>query len=177
MTDTVTLEPRGGSHLLYQQASPLERATADVDFEHMVGIPAELVKAVWDPYGIPLPLLPYLAWAMGVNFWNDQWSEQTKRDWVARQWEFKSKRGTIDGVIMALDFAGRDVSPFGYKLRGYITQPQTYFMGPSLTKEQREAWLAELPQVRVYTFIEPGFASPYKYFVGPQFRVRSIPSP
>jgi phage tail P2-like protein len=64
---------------------------ADVDATRLMEIEAELVKYTWDPYLCPTPLLPYLAWAMGVNFWNDRWSETTKRAWIAEQWDFKAK--------------------------------------------------------------------------------------
>jgi hypothetical protein len=67
---------------------------------------------------------------------------------------------------MAIDYAGRDVSPFGYSVRNIITKPQQLFPGPSITAAQREAWLAELPQVRVYYFQQTGTAVADKFFIG-----------
>jgi phage tail P2-like protein len=155
-----------GTEILYRAASGLERAMADVESERLTGIDAELITETWDPQKCPLSLLPYLAWAMGVNFWNPHWSETTQRAWVSAQWEFKSLRGTVDGTIMAVDYAGRDVSPFGYSVKGVITQPQNIYFGPSPTQAQRNAWLATLPQVRVYYFNYTGTASPLEFFVG-----------
>jgi hypothetical protein len=106
---------------------------------------------------------------MGVNFWNDQWTEGTKRNWIAIQWTFKSYRGTEAGLAMAIDYAGRDVTPFGYKLNSVTRRPQGVFSGPSLTKEQREAWLETLPQVRAYLYFANGFAPPWKAFMGGKY--------
>ena len=147
-----------GSATLYRDHSGLEGAIADTDALRLIGTDAELVKETWDPYLCPTPLLPYLAWAMGVNFWNDRWAEETKRAWIAAQWEFKALRGTDAGVDMVVDFAGRDISPFGYSVNSITTAPQKLFSGPSLSVAAREAWPADLPQVRVYYYTSP--ASP-----------------
>ena len=154
-----------GSQLLYAAASGLEKAMIDTDAPRQVGIYAEIIIDTWDPYKCPYPLLPYLAWAMGVTFWNDGWSEQTKRDWIALQWQFKAWRGTNAGIDMVVDFAGRDVSPFGYHVRDIITQPQGQYPSPGQTKEQREEWLATLPQVRVYLFKQSGQAYTDEFYI------------
>jgi hypothetical protein len=44
--------------------------------------------------------------------------------------------------------------------------PMHAFSGPSLTKEQRQAWLASLPQVRVFRLHEHGFFTRFKSFYG-----------
>jgi phage tail P2-like protein len=155
-----------GSRLLYRSATGLEKAAADVDGDRITEINAELIKDVWDPDAIPFDLLPYLSWAMGVEYWNDKWSETTKREWTKVQWLFKSIRGTADGLRMAVHFAGRDVSRWGYNVDAITRRPQTIFSGPSLTKAQREAWLAALPQVRAWRVREQGIASPWKTFYG-----------
>ena len=157
---------RPGSSLLDPAASGMERAMADVDAERQIRIYAEAVVDVWDPYRIRLRNLPYLAWAMGVNLWDDDWRDTTKRTWVARQWEFKSLRGTEAGTRMAIDYIGRDVSPYGYQVLGFTTPPQKVFSGPSLTREEREAWLATLPQIRVWRIYERGVAGIGKAFYG-----------
>jgi phage tail P2-like protein len=156
--------PQYGSKLLYRSATGLEKALADVDGGRITSIPAELIKDIWDPYACPMKFLPYLAWAFGVEYWNDEWSETTKRAWVANQLLFKSYRGTAAALKMAVDYAGRDVSRWGYEVVKITTQPQKIFSGPSLTREQREAWLSQLPQVRVFLTQEEGVASPYKSF-------------
>ncbi|WP_065755198.1 phage tail protein I [Bradyrhizobium paxllaeri] len=153
-----------GSRLLYRTATGLERALADVDGFRITDTNVELIQAIWDPWTCPLRVLSYLAWAMGVEYWNDDWSETTKRAWVAYQLEFKSTRGTRKALEVAVDYAGRDISPWGYEVTKVMARPQKVFSGPSLTREQREAWLARLPQVRVWRINEQGTAAPYKSF-------------
>jgi phage tail P2-like protein len=157
---------RPGSRILYLASTGLERAMADVDAERLIRIYAEAVLDVWDPYRIALRNLPYLAWAMGVNLWDDDWRETTKRTWVARQWGFKSLRGTEAGIRMAVDYVGRDVSPWGYQVTKITAPPQRVYSGPSLTREEREAWLALMPQVRVWRVQERGTAAFGKLFYG-----------
>jgi phage tail P2-like protein len=155
-----------GSQVLFPSATGLEKAMADVDAERLIRIYAEAIIDVWDPYKIAARNLPYLAWAMGVNLWEDDWRELTKRTWTARQWEFKSKRGTAAGLRMAVDYIGRDVSPFGYQVTKLTTPPQRVYSGPSLTREEREAWLADMPQLRVWRIQERGVAGFWKVFYG-----------
>jgi len=157
---------RPGKETLYQAATGLEKALADSDAERLIRIYAEAIIDVWDPYRIAFRNLPFLAWAMGVNMWQDEWHEITKRTWVARQWTFKSLRGTADGTRMAIDYIGRDVSPFGYQALHFTVPPQRVYSGPSLTKEEREAWLANMPQLRVWRVQERGWAPRGKCFYG-----------
>lgn len=155
-----------GDQLLYAAASGLEKAMIDADAPRFTGIYAEAIIDSWDPQAIDYSLLPYLAWAMGVTFWNDNWSEQTKRDWVAAQWQFKALRGTNDGIKMAVQFAGRDVSPYGYSVRQIITRPQGQYPGPGPTAASQALWLESLPQVRVYNIQEPGQALADEWYCG-----------
>lgn len=155
-----------GSAILYRGSTGLERAMADADAERLIAIHAEAVNEVWDAWKISISNLPYLAWAEGVNLWVDGWSETTKRNWVHRQLEFKSYRGTLAGIRMAVDFAGRDVTPFGYEVLEATVPPQQVFSGASLTVAEREAWLAGLPQLRVWRIQEAGNAGSHKQFLG-----------
>jgi phage tail P2-like protein len=163
---------RPGSQTLYHAATGLEKALADSEAERIIRIYAEAVVDVWDPYRIALRNLPYLAWAMGVNLWQDEWREITKRTWVARQWTFKSLRGTADGMRMAVDFIGRDVSPFGYHCTKFTVPPQKVYSGPTMTKEEREAWLVQMPQLRIWRANERGFAGYGKAFYGGRGNLR-----
>lgn len=158
-----------GSQVLYAASSGLEKAMIDADAPRITGIDAEAIVDSWDPYNCPLPLLPYLAWAMGVTFWNDQWSEATKRAWVAVQWQFKALRGTDAGISMAVDFAGRDVSPNGYFVRKFITAPQGQYPSPGITSAAQEAWLASLPQVRTYLFNKFGQGLADEFYIANSF--------
>ena len=67
---------------------------------------------------------------------------------------------------MAVDYVGRDVSPFGYQVKKITAPPQRVYSGKSLTREEREAWLALMPQVRVWRVFERSFAGLGKLFYG-----------
>ena len=50
--------------------------------------------------------------------------------------------------------------------------PMRVFSGASLTKNQRESWLASLPQIRLWRVREQGVAGPRKAFLGGQSKIR-----
>lgn len=161
-----------GSQLLYRAHSGFEGALADTESERLIPLPAELVHDIWDPVAAPIRLLPYLAWAFGVEYWDDNWRESTKRNWVGYQLTFKSVRGTARALYDIISYAGRDISRNGYTLDRITTRPQQVFSGPSLTKAEREAWLQRLPQVRVWRMRESGIAPEFKSFYGASNRLR-----
>jgi len=143
-----------GSKLLYRAATGLEKAMADVDGERLIGTYAEIIIDQWDPYKISYNNLPYLGYAMGVLLWEAGWSESTQREWTAKQFEFKSLRGTLDGISMALHYSGRDfVGPQSYSIQQALRPPQAFFASPSLTKEQYDFWIHLMPELRI-TFYE-----------------------
>jgi phage tail P2-like protein len=164
IADRVYLD-RPGTETLYRSATGLEKALADSEAERLIRIYAEAIVDVWDPYKISFTNLPFLAWAMGVNLWQDEWHQTTKRSWIARQWTFKSLRGTEAGIRMAIDYVGRDVSPWGYKVLRITVPPQRVYSGPSLRREEREEWLKIMPQLRIWRTQESGHAD-YKSFYG-----------
>ena len=161
------IEDHWGNKLLYQSSTGLEKALADVESDILLGtryepvgdtgLNAELIIATWDPYQTFIRNLGFLAWAMAVDLWEDGWSETTQREWTARQWEFKTLRGTISGIRMALDFIGRDFAKSGgYELLQYLVPPQGFFVSPSLTEEEYNSWIRMMPEIRIYLGNDPG---------------------
>ena len=167
----MTVIDHPGASLLYRSATGLERAMADTDALRLIDIYAEAVIDVWDPYAISLTNLPYLAWAMGVNLWEDGWREHTQREWTARQWEFQSLRGTPAGIAMALDFIGRDFTPGrpGYRLVEYVAPPQGFYASPKITTEEWNAWIRQMPELRVTLAEGTGIASLDEWIVDDGF--------
>jgi phage tail P2-like protein len=47
---------------------------------------------------IPLPLLPWLAWHLGIDSWNDAWPEQIKRARVKSAIPIARRKGTVAAV-------------------------------------------------------------------------------
>ena len=154
MNDIVTegIIPFPGAKLLYRSATGLEKSMADVDGERLIGTYAEIIKDQWDPYKISYNNLPYLGYAQGVLLWEEGWSESTQREWVARQYEYKSLRGTQAGIEMALQYSGRDFTG-GYYVVQALRPPQCFFASPSLSKEAYDFWIHLLPELRI-TFYE-----------------------
>ena len=71
----------------------------------MTGI-ASPIYALWDPTTCPEPLLGYLAWALSVEVWGKEWSEENKRATLSGSIETHRRKGTIGGVRRALADAG-----------------------------------------------------------------------
>src|SRR5215204_5021267 len=138
-----------GAQILYRSATGLEKAMADADAVQLFNLNAELIIENWDPWQVQTQNLPFLAWAMGVNLWPSFWSEREQRSWVARQWYLKSIRGTRKGL-----------EEFIWAMRGelkhVVAPPATAYTSKSYTLEERAAYVARFPQLRVYPYVMPG---------------------
>lgn len=60
------------------------------------------IYTLWDPWECPIDVLPYLAWALSVDFWRSDWSEAVKRNVVANAKLIHSKKGTRQAVERAI---------------------------------------------------------------------------
>ncbi len=101
--------------LLPPAAKPLERALAQAcaaaeDIQMLIG-------DLWSPADCPSELLPWLAWAMGVEEWDGRWSDEQKRAAIAASIPIKRYRGTIGAVRRALDALG-----FGVEVQEWFAQ-------------------------------------------------------
>lgn len=160
-------------HLLPQSASPLEQVFAAAGGRlQAIPTPIETVKR---PYQVPAQFLPFVGWEYSVDVWFSHWPETTKRNIAARSLQLHQKKGTLYCIREYVRYAGGAVTTVE-------RPPIRIFSGPSLTREQRQAWLAGLPQVRVWLFQEPGQFGPSKAFGGGRQRGRffersySVPS-
>lgn len=91
--------------LLPSGSTPLERAAVEAMAEAMaLGVP---LRDLWSPERCPLPLLPYLAWALSVDRWDQSWPEKTKRSVIKASFFVHKRKGTIKAVR-------RVVEPLGY---------------------------------------------------------------
>lgn len=96
------------NNMLPPSASGFMRSTEKVT-ERLTEIPVDLHK-LWDPDACPASLLPYLAWALSVDRWDRNWSEQTKRQVIRASWLVHRQKGTISALKRA-------VEPFGFPLK------------------------------------------------------------
>jgi phage tail-like protein len=68
----------------------------------------ETLPALFDPAAVPKGFLPWLAACLDLDV-DDNWSEQQKREIIARIFELSDKRGTVEGLRESLRlFAGVD---------------------------------------------------------------------
>ncbi|WJK10268.1 phage tail protein I [Pseudomonas fluorescens] len=91
--------------LLPSGSTPLERAATEAMAE-AVALKVPL-RDLWSPDRCPLSLLPYLAWALSVDRWDQNWSEKTKRAVIKASFFVHKRKGTINAIRRA-------VEPLGY---------------------------------------------------------------
>lgn len=68
------------------------------------------IRDLISPTRCPVALLPYLAWAMSVDRWEESWPESTKRQVIASSYYVHAHKGTIGSLR-------RVVEPLGYLIR------------------------------------------------------------
>lgn len=90
--------------LLPPNVSGLERAIGNVAARvGEIGLP---LSELWDPATCPLDILPWLAWALSVDTWEPDWSEETKRAAVAAsiaEHRIKGSRYAVEAVLTRFD--------------------------------------------------------------------------
>ncbi|MCP1116940.1 phage tail P2-like protein [Robbsia andropogonis] len=93
--------------LLPPNATPTERRLAQT-LSAIDDIPTPLRELV-KPASIPVSLLPWLAWQLGVDHWQDYWPEHVKRARVAAAIPIARKKGTAAAVRDAVAAFGAHV--------------------------------------------------------------------
>ncbi|MCS2168142.1 phage tail protein I [Scandinavium manionii] len=96
------------NNMLPSSASGFMHSTEKVT-ERLTDIPVDLRK-LWNPDECPADLLPYLAWALSVDRWDKNWSEQTKRQVIKASWLVHRQKGTISALRRA-------VEPFNFHIQ------------------------------------------------------------
>lgn len=91
--------------LLPTGSSTLEVAAATALAE-IQRVPVSL-RILWNWRTCPVNLLPYLAWALSVDRWDETWPEATKRSVIASSFFVHQHKGTISALR-------RVVEPLGF---------------------------------------------------------------
>lgn len=133
--------------LLPPNATPLERSLASAT-GRLTDVPVE-IERVWRSGECPSELLPWLAWALSVDVWDDGWSDERKRRVIAASFDLHRLKGTEAGLR-------RHVQLVDAKVGQVITPPQGAFASRGLSKGEVDAWLRTMPQIRVYLANEFG---------------------
>lgn len=67
------------------------------------------LRDLWNPDSCPVELLPWLAWALSVDRWENSWSEDQKRAVVRNSLFVHRYKGTLAAVERALASLGYDI--------------------------------------------------------------------
>ncbi|HHB1424465.1 TPA: phage tail protein I [Serratia odorifera] len=92
--------------LLPPNAISGERAVEQATVEHIIGLRADNVRDVKNPYQCPAHLLPWLAWEYAVDYWDPAWTEEQKRQVINDAPFVHQHRGTAGAVRRALSSIG-----------------------------------------------------------------------
>ena len=92
------------SDLLPPNATSAERAV-DSASARLDELPVAL-RDLWNPWRCPPALLPWLAWALGVEAWDPDWPEPTRRRFCAEAFEVHREKGTVAAIRRVLDLIG-----------------------------------------------------------------------
>lgn len=129
-------------NILPKNATRYERVMG-LQVERLLELDVDRIRNLWDPWTCDPADLPYLAWALSVDIWDPNWPVAKKRSVVANSLKHHRLKGTRAGIETYLGLVGVEIKKL-------ITPDTRLFSGPSLTRDQREAWLSKLPQVRIY---------------------------
>lgn len=136
-----TFPPRLMDHILPSNATKYERSLAS-QVDRLLALDINFID-LWDPWKCPADLLPYLAWALSVDIWDTNWPISKKREAVARSIRLHRMKGTEQGIVEAVEFAGG-------KVRKIIVPPAKTFLSAGITPERRAKFLSRYPQLRIY---------------------------
>lgn len=95
--------------LLPDNSTPLEQELARLSVA-LDAIDPSVIETIWDAWRCPATLLPWLAWAVSVDVWDDAWPEPIKRQAVADSPYYHRIKGTVRAVRSALALADRPFS-------------------------------------------------------------------
>ncbi|EGR0465752.1 phage tail protein I [Vibrio cholerae] len=88
-------------------ASKMERIMEQVFWEEIALIERD-IKTFYDPYQCRADLLPYLAWEMSVDYWDENWSDETKRNVIFASLPIHSSKGTRFALDKSIESIRKD---------------------------------------------------------------------
>lgn len=95
--------------LLPPSAGSIERALELVWQRRLNAIERDL-SDLWNPDTCRADLLPYLAWALSVDEWQDEWPESVRRDVILRSIAVHRHKGTRGALNVALTALGYETT-------------------------------------------------------------------
>ena len=127
------------------------------------------IRDLWNPWKCPLIALPYLAWAMKVDYWQASWSEKVKRQVVASALDVHRVRGTRPAVEKALESLDvrcelvewferpeLEMKPGHFRVTAHISTDDNSRIDPAFTEQIREVVNGAKPASRPFTLSVEG---------------------
>ncbi|MHA1540019.1 MAG: phage tail protein I [Alphaproteobacteria bacterium] len=87
--------------ILLPNASQLQRDLERIFAKRIAALGAPN-RAVTDPDQCPAHVLPWLAWEMSVDVWNEDWAEEIRREVIKASLHVHKRKGTIGSLKRAL---------------------------------------------------------------------------
>ncbi|MGL5589080.1 MAG: phage tail protein I [Aeromonas veronii] len=127
------------------------------------------IRDLWNPWKCPLVALPYLAWALKVDYWQASWEEKVKRQVVASALDIHRIRGTRPAVEMALESVDvrceivewferpeLGMKPGHFQVTAYVSTDDNSRVDPQFTEQIREVVNGAKPASRPFTLSVQG---------------------
>ncbi|MGL5488710.1 MAG: phage tail protein I [Shewanella sp.] len=127
------------------------------------------IRDLWNPWKCPLVALPYLAWALKVDYWQASWEEKVKRQVVASALDIHRIRGTRPAVEMALESVDvrceivewfekpeLNMQPGHFQVTAYVSTDNRNRVTPEITTQIREVVNGAKPASRPFTLSVQG---------------------
>jgi len=89
-------------NLLPSNSTEFERGF-ELAARQQIQLNVDVIKALWNPQSCPLNLLPWLAWALSVDVWDNDWPEEVKRNMVKNSIDVHRHKGTVHAVRTAVE--------------------------------------------------------------------------
>lgn len=117
-----------------------ERAQEQATAEPILSINTDMVRWVKDPDLCPVSLLPWLAWEYAVDFWDESWTEEQKRQTIRDAAYIHQHRGTTGAVRRALQSADYTSDVVEWWQENPKTDPYTFRVEISIQKAVSSAF-------------------------------------
>jgi phage tail P2-like protein len=88
--------------ILPPNATPLQKDLEQAAAERLVLLQDNPLRWLGNPDNCPEKILPWLAWAMSVDVWNNGWPPETKRAVIRQSVRVHKQKGTIGALRRAL---------------------------------------------------------------------------
>lgn len=88
--------------LLPNSADPVEKAIFAAELARFALVDPTVIVRIWNPQTCPAELLPFLAQAVSVDVWSQDWPEAQKRRVIAASPAVHRLKGTLGAVRRAL---------------------------------------------------------------------------